>query len=125
MDLSDEPQKDIKVNLSQNLINVRKIDSMTNYNTNNSISIKELNKIEIEENKTIKKNDICVTDGNELINHNLMNKKMLLSNNINELSTNKNNENIVHSLDSNKNKICSLKEGEEIVEGIIIGKYLQ
>ena len=38
--------------------------------------------------------------------------------------TNKKNEKISHSLDSNKNKACSLKEGEEIVEGIIIDKYL-
>ena len=62
------------------------------------------------------------------INQNLFSQsfrdKSALFRNTSLFSTNKNNENIVHSLDSNKNKICSLKEGEEIVEGIIIGKYL-
>ena len=38
--------------------------------------------------------------------------------------SNKKNAKISNSLDSNKNKICALKEGEEIGEGIIIGKYL-
>ena len=62
------------------------------------------------------------------INQNLFSQsfrdKSALFRNTSLFATNKNNENIVHSLDSNKNKICSLKEGEEIVEGIIIGKYL-
>ena len=38
-------------------------------------------------------------------------------------TTNKN-EKIGSTLEPNKNKICSLKEGEEIVEGIIIDKFL-
>jgi hypothetical protein len=101
----------VNTNNNCNRINVWKIDSMTNYNTNNSISIKELNKIEIEENKTNKKNEICFTDGNELINHNHMNKKMLLSNNINELSTNKHNENKIN----NEELECSFnKDGKAI-----------
>ena len=37
---------------------------------------------------------------------------------------NKNKDNTKHSLDIDINKICSLKEGEEIGEGIIIDKYL-
>ena len=52
-------------------INVRKIDSMTNYNTNNNITVKfNLNKIEIDDNKITKNNEICFTDGNDFINQN-------------------------------------------------------
>ena len=61
-------------NVSENtnnyyVINVRKIDSMTNYNTNNSINI-NLNKINIDDNKLNKKNDICFTDENDFMNPN-------------------------------------------------------
>ena len=50
-------------------INVRKIDSMTNYT--NGINVKiNLNKIEIEDNKIRKSNEVCFTDENEFINQN-------------------------------------------------------
>ena len=73
----------ISVNLNNNCnkINVRKIDSMINYNTNNSINI-NLNKMEIDESKINKKNEVCFTDENELINKNFPNEKVLIANNI-------------------------------------------
>ena len=47
-------------------INVRRIDSMTNYYSSNSINI-NLNKNETEENKNIKINTGCFTEENEMI----------------------------------------------------------
>ena len=47
-------------------INVRKIDSMTNYFTNNSINI-NLNRIDVKRNIINKNNEICFTDDNEYI----------------------------------------------------------
>ena len=52
-------------------INVRKIDSMTNYHTNNSININlNLNKIEDKGNRISNNNEICFTDENEYISQN-------------------------------------------------------
>ena len=73
-------------------INVRKVDSMTNYITNNSININlNSNRIEIEENKINKNNDVCFTDENELISQNQLTEKEFIENSNNFVNINKNN----------------------------------
>ena len=71
-------------------INVRKIDSMTNYT--NGINVKiNLNKIEIEDNKIRKSNEVCFTDENEFINQN---EKLEINKKNNSPIINQNNSNL-------------------------------
>ena len=60
---------------------------MTYYNGNNSIN-NNTNKIEIEENKIPKKNEICFTDENELINQQYIRESNLVDKNINNYNIN-------------------------------------
>ena len=77
-------------------INVRKIDSINNYNTNNSININiNLNKINIEDNKLSKNNEICFTDENEFMNKDLFQNENSPQNNKNKKEIERNNEDIL------------------------------
>ena len=73
IDLNDKQISNEKIYVNKNeennvvnnygKINVRKIDSLTNYNTNNSININL-----ISENKNYKNEEICLTEDNPIVN---------------------------------------------------------
>ena len=86
-------------------INVRRIDSMTNYYSSNSINI-NLNKNETEENKNIKINTGCFTEENEMINQNQF------------LSTDDNYSKMIKSTDFNNNNIHNINFNNEDILSI-------
>ena len=92
---NDKPNSNEKIQVNKNeennnninnydKINVRKIDSLTNYNTNNSININL-----ILENKIYKGEEMCLTDENQMLNKNRNENNV---NNIKVCKSNKNEE---------------------------------